>query len=150
MFKKFLGYLLILQHLNVYVLQAAPEGIIISFSRDTEDTSSKNVRLKLNRINDKGTLENLYERSYKFEDGCFKPSGVSASNQLLHLDGLKVKNGESLHISSKLPGHDFSLHLYENGRAKLLKANSEKGSLDLTTFGNIELPRGKGDFVKAR
>jgi len=85
MFKKFLGYLLILQHLNVYVLQAAPGEIIISFSRDTEDTSFKNIRLKLNRINDQGTLENLYERSYKFEEGSF-----NSCNNLINI----IKNNE--------------------------------------------------------
>jgi len=134
MFRKVLTWVLILQHLNVYVLQAAPGKISVLFEPEKQDSSK--YSLKIFKETEHKKRDEIHRGIYKFENSRFIPESEVQPN---FPKEFRVKSGKGLHLKSILPSNEFSIHLYESGDALLQKLHSSNNSacMELETFGNI-------------
>ena len=145
MFKKILCLLLIIQHINVFVLHATPGDVEVIFE-SLEDVrpsrapltpkqdSSLPTRVSLkvlksgNRvfkgIFDRESSSRLKLKPHSYFDGS-KDVAVGLSSDL-----------KTVHIHSQVEGQKFSLHLNVEGRA-LLQGIDFSRHLSIKTFGNV-------------
>lgn len=144
MFKKILSWLLIIQYLNVYVLQAAPEDLKIVFEEDRSPiTINRHApvpsrRLKiLKEINESGERQEIFNIPLEVDgESCprFRPTCLPITGDIR----IEPSLDNTLHIFSKVEGNDFSLHFKPDGLTILQRMNIS-GSLDIETFGKIHI-----------
>jgi hypothetical protein len=138
MFKKFLCWTLILQHLNIYVLQAAPGDLRVSFDEEpivaskVSSPSSRRI-LKVSREDQNGQFQNILSRIFDVDrNGNFSLKDSDTTTQGFRL---RVEN-KMISLSSKQANDQFVMYFKQNGSAKLGELNTT-ASLSLRTFGDI-------------
>ncbi|MBN9344408.1 MAG: hypothetical protein J0H87_08620 [Holosporales bacterium] len=148
MFKKFLCWLLIFQHINVYVLHATPGDIKVLFEREDEHHLASQqgkpsaLHLSILKEGSQGQMAPLFQGT--FETDPNSPLTFNLKQSLpKSLEGFEVKLGldnQSLHLSSTLEGEAFSLHLNPDGKVNLQEINCLR-YLGIHTFGDIHTQR---------
>ena len=154
MFKKILCWLLIIQHINIYILQAATGDISVLFAEEEESSKCyrsqlispigsnnplKAKSLKISSENQSGVLESIYDGLFKFENGHFHVLERDHLNPSL---GITLTNSNTLHLTSSLADNQFSIHLNENGKI-LLQAIDTLRHLKFDTWGSIQTDKQK-------
>ncbi|HCE96818.1 MAG TPA: hypothetical protein DER04_08670, partial [Holosporales bacterium] len=155
MFKKILCLLLIFQHINIYVLQAASGDIEILFEKVEDLRPSKAPpSLKQEPLQSSSLRLKVLKGGSKIFKGIFdadSPSLLRFKKPPIFTGPDEVGVGlssdfKTVHIHSALEGDKFSLHLNAYGLALLQGGNFSK-HLSIKTFGEILTDR---RAIKAR
>lgn len=136
MLKKVLCWLLIFQHINVYVLRAATGDIKILFEEEdvAPSSSTSKFRLKLLQETDEGDFQSKVDTVFETLDSSsrtFKPHFSRDGNDF------KVKtDGATISLVSHQRDNSFAIVFNRDGKTDL-KNFKTKNFIDIATYGDI-------------